>query len=755
MSVILKTTTRLALFAVYLNIFLPKEIQALSDKDNTPLNAQEILLNITYNKTLNRLDDEKDWVKLYVQSPIVLELLIDASDIRSCDISFSMYSSTDVSTFNLVRDHKDNEVSGTCLTGEKLTRGGIPVTWGWYYIVFSIKSDYSLDLNYSFRVSKGTLPGVTEKADLRVTSISINPASGPPGSSVEVTYTIRNIGMSEATGLAKNFIHWSEDSTASDSKTFYESSYVIGLGGFISKTFTDTIRIPNDVDLGKRYYIVVETDVNKGIIEAKEDNNKAYASFDIVRGTKPDLQVSSISVSPDSAAPDSAVEVTFTVKNWGGAAAKNISVNEIFWSIYSRGVIIPDISLGLSNIGSLAVDASITNTVTITIPTNAAPNQSYYIGLRVDVNNDIEEMDENNNTLYRSFKVVPHPPGPRPDLKVSSVSVRPATGAPGSFAKVTFTIKNEGPVSALNKFACETRWSEYTFFTNYYYPLGKRTIRSLELNSSSTDTITVTVPTYVRADKRYYLGIMADADNNIDEEDETNNSDYVAFDVIPEGAQPEPQTACDFNGDGKINIIDVISLLLFLRDNPGDLRADFNGDGDADWADAVAVLLAQRNNTCPDAPTLLSAVDNSSEINLLEGLTRTDIEYIKSVLAQAGMTEEEKKALGMALYGHGQAGKPGMPKAFSLSQNFPNPFNPSATIGYGVPEGGSGQVRLRVYDIRGNLVRTLVDKIKEAGYYAVTWDGTDERGLKVSSGVYFYRMQAGGFIQTRKMVLLK
>ena len=99
--------------------------------------------------------------------------------------------------------------------------------------------------------------------------------------------------------------------------------------------------------------------------------------------------------------------------------------------------------------------------------------------------------------------------------------------------------------------------------------------------------------------------------------------------------------------------------------------------------------------------------------------------------------------------------KSALPKAFALSQNAPNPFNPATTISYSIPEGVAGQVSLKVFDMRGRLVRTLVDEVKEAGNYTIFWDGAAENGNKVASGVYFYRMISGSFSQTRKMVLVK
>lgn len=96
-----------------------------------------------------------------------------------------------------------------------------------------------------------------------------------------------------------------------------------------------------------------------------------------------------------------------------------------------------------------------------------------------------------------------------------------------------------------------------------------------------------------------------------------------------------------------------------------------------------------------------------------------------------------------------------LPRAFSLGANFPNPFNPSTTITYHVPEGAPEHVSLKVYNLRGQLVATLVDSPRPPGEYGVTWDGTDNNGCGLPSGVYFYRMNAGPFHSTRKMVLLK
>ena len=94
-----------------------------------------------------------------------------------------------------------------------------------------------------------------------------------------------------------------------------------------------------------------------------------------------------------------------------------------------------------------------------------------------------------------------------------------------------------------------------------------------------------------------------------------------------------------------------------------------------------------------------------------------------------------------------------VPGEFALSQNYPNPFNASTVIRYQLAS--DEHVTLKVYNILGQEVRTLVDAPHEVGYYIVKWDGTDEKGQPVSSGVYIYSIKVGRFGDTKSMVLLK
>jgi hypothetical protein len=93
------------------------------------------------------------------------------------------------------------------------------------------------------------------------------------------------------------------------------------------------------------------------------------------------------------------------------------------------------------------------------------------------------------------------------------------------------------------------------------------------------------------------------------------------------------------------------------------------------------------------------------------------------------------------------------PSVYRLAQNYPNPFNPMTTIKFDMKE--KGLVALRIYDVSGRLVRTLVDEARDAGAYTIRWDGRNNIGAEVASGIYFYKMETAGFLATKKLVLLR
>lgn len=96
-----------------------------------------------------------------------------------------------------------------------------------------------------------------------------------------------------------------------------------------------------------------------------------------------------------------------------------------------------------------------------------------------------------------------------------------------------------------------------------------------------------------------------------------------------------------------------------------------------------------------------------------------------------------------------------LPKEYFLQQNYPNPFNPNTTIKFGIPDKGNAFVTLKIFNVLGQEVKTLVNEIKTPGIYDIVWNGTDRFNRKVSSGVYFYRIQSNEFVSNKKLLLLK
>lgn len=114
--------------------------------------------------------------------------------------------------------------------------------------------------------------------------------------------------------------------------------------------------------------------------------------------------------------------------------------------------------------------------------------------------------------------------------------------------------------------------------------------------------------------------------------------------------------------------------------------------------------------------------------------------YFKTLIDPGGVTDIHKAL--------------DIPQEYSLNQNYPNPFNPQTTLRFTIPK--SELIELKVFNIQGQLIRTLVNEVKPAGSYQATWNGENETGIAQASGIYFYRLKAGTqFVETKPMVLLR
>ena len=132
------------------------------------------------------------------------------------------------------------------------------------------------------------------------------------------------------------------------------------------------------------------------------------------------------------------------------------------------------------------------------------------------------------------------------------------------------------------------------------------------------------------------------------------------------------------------------------------------------------------------------------QVEALSGAMGATPLHLEEVSLNGGQTAAEMLASAAAFM---------VPQSFSLQQNWPNPFNPETSLRYQLA--APGAVRLQVYDALGQVVRILVDDHQAAGSYSVSWDGLNTSGLRAATGVYFYSLEAGGAVQTRKMTLLR
>jgi hypothetical protein len=195
------------------------------------------------------------------------------------------------------------------------------------------------------------------------------------------------------------------------------------------------------------------------------------------------------------------------------------------------------------------------------------------------------------------------------------------------------------------------------------------------------------------------------------------------------------------------------------QNNPGRYAGDFRAvhpegnywDFDISSAKAeanISIALDELGNIPSDFEMVL--VDMTTErvidvrSSLLYALTLKKNEYVRSFRLIVGKKEFVEKNTN---------GVPIVPLAYSLDQNFPNPFNPSTKIHYTL--GHSSHVELDILNVLGQRVKILFSGDQWIGSYTMEWDGTNDRNAKISSGIYFYRIRTEEFIATKKMVLLK
>ncbi len=208
--------------------------------------------------------------------------------------------------------------------------------------------------------------------------------------------------------------------------------------------------------------------------------------------------------------------------------------------------------------------------------------------------------------------------------------------------------------------------------------------------------------------------------------------------------EPEEETVGDINRDGVVDILDLTIIGARLGQR-GENSADLNGDGLVDIVDLVLVAAAFTDEAAapsvyPQASELLTAADLRQWLTQAQQLVLTDPAYLRGI----AVLEQLHAVL--------------IPQETTLLPNYPNPFNPETWIPYRLA--ADAFVTLTIYDSSGQVVRTLDVGHRVAAFYenrskAIYWDGRNEFGEGVASGVYFYHLSAGDYSATRRMLILK
>ena len=212
----------------------------------------------------------------------------------------------------------------------------------------------------------------------------------------------------------------------------------------------------------------------------------------------------------------------------------------------------------------------------------------------------------------------------------------------------------------------------------------------------------------------------------------TTNGGTTWVPITNTGIDPASQSKCVFFIDANTGWIGTNDGVLNL--NPARIVL-YTGDGGATWTkqappanNAVfSIFFLDKNTGWLTADNCVQNCDGADSLKIWQGAICNTI--------TGGLTGTNK--------GNGQA-----PVDYILSQNYPNPFNPATTIKYSISK--PAFVNLTVYDLLGRVINTLVNENKSIGTYEIVFDGN-----KLASGTYFYRIQAGGFSQTKKLILLK
>ncbi len=418
----------------------------------------------------------------------------------------------------------------------------------------------------------------------------------------------------------------------------------------------------------------------------------------------------------------------------------------------------------------------------------------------VDPNKDVKESDEGNNLCEPDTVIVKGS-----DVELVEKSISDITPTAGDTITFTIVVRNNGPGTAKNVVVSDTLQIGVTYVPESitHNDTARTDVVDADNSDFAVNTITVNLGSMAVSQKdtiRFKVKVdLNSAGSSINNEaivaatqddDPDNNSKTASINpvgvvgiqnvnitIAPEFSFPFFNFEThQFQFDLAIRNTSAIAVLFpplfvefveILTEDPGPPVTVANSDGGGTGVGAFydySNSLGQDNQLDPNDPTDFKTwiFNDPGDVKFFFTANVFGIPITSSPLAKStgsvGLkffvdVKNEKIELISITTDVEEPTPLELPKDFVLHQNYPNPFNPETTIRYELPE--PTEVVMIIYNLRGQLVRELVNQQMEAGFHEIVWDARDDTGRSMSSGVYLYRIQAGSFTEVRKLMLLR
>lgn len=523
----------------------------------------------------------------------------------------------------------------------------------------------------------------------------------------------------------------------------------------ISSDITD-FDFNNDYACGYRYY-----DKNEITPQYPFGYGLSYTQF----------QYSNIAISPDGGTTGDIYEVSFDIKNIGSRGGEEVA--QLYLSYKGADDLVPPVK-ELKGFKRVYLDAGETKSIKMLVTANELYRYnnnsdakiyqvpSGYFTFRVGGSSDNLPLEKTIHIAWRSI---------RSDLQIANIWTMPRFPLKGQEVHFVASVINRGSGSSpkgqflqVNFLVNGVKISEAINFSGSIPAGGMQIIEGNVGDGAGPNYWTAGEP------GEYTIEAIVDLPNTVLEDVEGNNSKKISVEVYPEPAinlalgksvsatstESDKYLATNIT-DGNYStrwsskftdpqsvtldlgsVMEFNQIKLFWETAYGKNYIIQVSDDQSNWKTIITKVNGHGNIEKYDIETSgryikLTGTERGTEY----GYSLYEIEVYK--LIKPVSVEDEKKSE--------------LPINFKLNNNYPNPFNPSTTIEYELPK--EGIVKIEVYNSLGQLVKVLSDSFQNAGTHSVKWNGKDNYGSSVASGIYFYRMNTEGFTLVKKMILLK